>query len=116
MEIDSILPVICATPDWPAIWSLLAEQMASMREHQLGSPFEVGTEPLNDEELLAELLHFGLRLPIAEVQRHARSCALQLAEQAGGGEVAFELTMRRLLAGGFDEPLQALLNPTYAGP
>jgi hypothetical protein len=108
-EIDSILPVISAAPDWPAIWRLLAEQMASTREHQLGTPFELGREPLNDEELLAELLHFALRLPVAEVQRHARNCALQLADQAGGGEVAFELTMRRLLAGGSDEPLQALL-------
>lgn len=108
-EIDSILPVISATPDWSAIWSLLAEQLASTREYQLGAQFEVSREPLNDEGLLAELLHFALRLPIAEVQRHARNCALQLANQSGGGEVVFELTMRRLLAGGLDEPLQALL-------
>ena len=108
-EIDSILPVICAAPDWPAIWSLLAEQMASTREHQLGAPFDVGQEPLNDQELLAELLHFALRLPVAEVQRHAQDCALQLANQTGGGEVAFVLTMRRLLTGRLDEPLQALL-------
>lgn len=109
MEIDSILPVINSAPEWPAVWSLLAEQMASTREHQLGGAFELSQEPLSDEELLAELLHFALRLPVAEVQRHARSCALQLAEQAAVGQAAFELTMRRLLAGGFDEPLQALL-------
>lgn len=108
-EIDSILPVISAAPDWSAIWSLLAEQMTSTREYQLGAQFEVSREPLNDEGLLAELLHFTLRLPIAEVQRHARNCALQLADQSGGGDVVFELTMRRLLAGGLDEPLQALL-------
>jgi len=108
-EIDSILPVICASPDWPAIWSVLAEQMASTREHQLGTPFDMGQEPLNDEELLAELLHFALRLPIAEVQRHARNCALQLADQAAVGQAVFKLTMQRLLAGDFDEPLQALL-------
>lgn len=109
MEIDSILPVISAVPDWPAIWSLLAEQMASTREHQLGAPFEPGREPLSDEELLAELLYFAMRLPVAEVQRHARNCALQLADQADGGDIAFALTMRRLLSGGFDEPLQALM-------
>lgn len=108
-EIDSILPVISAAPDWSAIWSLLAEQMTSTREYQLGAQFELSREPLDDEGLLAELLHFALRLPIAEVQRHARNCALQLADQSGGGEVVFELTMRRLLAGGLDEPLQALL-------
>jgi len=108
-EIDSILPVICAAPDWPAIWTLLAEQMTSTREHQLGTPFEVGQGPLKDEELLAELLYFALRLPVAEVQRHARNCALQLANQAAGADRVFELVMQRLLAGSFDEPLQALL-------
>ncbi len=109
IEIDSILPVICAAPDWPAIWSLLAEQMESTREHQIGTPFEVDQELLNDEELLADLLHFALRLPVAEVQRHAQNCALRLSEQGPVGQAAFELAMRRLLAGGFDEPLQALL-------
>lgn len=108
-EIDSILPVICVAPDWPAIWSVLAEQMASTREHQLGTPFEVDQEQLNDEELIAEMLHFALRLPVEEVQRHARDCALQLANQSAGGQVMFELTMRRLLVGAGDEPLQALL-------
>ena len=34
-----ILPVISATPDWQAIWSLLEEQMACTREFQLGRPF-----------------------------------------------------------------------------
>ena len=108
-EIDSILPVISAAPDWSAIWSMLAEQMASTREYQLGAQFEVNRDPMNDEELIAKLLHFALRLPIAEVQRHARNCALQLADQPSRGNVVFELTMRRLLAGGLDEPLQALL-------
>ncbi|MCY1286293.1 hypothetical protein D9M70_352620 [compost metagenome] len=108
-ELDSILPVICAVPDWPAVWSVLAEQMASTREHQLGTPFEVGQELLSDEELLSEVLHFALRLPVAEVQRHAQHCALQLVNQAASGQAVFELTIRRLLAGNFDEPLQALL-------
>lgn len=108
-EIDSILPVICAAPDWPAIWTVLAEQMTSTREYQLGMPFEVGRQPLKDEELLAELLYFALRLPIAEVQRHAGDCALRLANQAAGGNGIFELVIQRLLVGSFDEPLQALL-------
>lgn len=107
-EIDSILPVICANPNWPEIWSMLAEQMASTREYQLGDPFEVFDEPLSDEEFLAELLCFALKLPIEEVHRHAHSCALQLAK-SGGGEVVFELAMRRLLVGDLDAPLHALL-------
>lgn len=108
-EIGSILPVICAAPDWPAIWSLLAEQMASTREHQIGTPFEVSQEPMSDEGMLAELLHFALCLPVAAVQQHAQDCTLQLAHLTACGELAFELTMRRLLAGGLDQPLQALL-------
>lgn len=107
-ELDSILPVISAVPDWPAIWSLLAEQMACTREFQLGKPFEPAAEPLNDAEILEELLHFALRLPVTEVQRHARNCALKLAVQAAHGEAVSERVMRRLLDGDLDAPLQAL--------
>jgi len=107
-ELDSILPVISATPDWPAIWSLLAEQMACTREFQLGKPFEPAAEPLNDEDILEELLHFALRLPVTEVQRHARNCVLMLAVQAAHGEAVSERVIRRLLCGDLDAPLQAL--------
>ncbi|MBE2967033.1 ATP-binding protein [Burkholderia cepacia] len=107
-ELDSILPVISAAPDWPAIWSLLAEQMACTREFQLGKPFEPAAEPLSDEDILEELLHFALRLPVTEVQRHARNCALKLAVQSTHGEAIFERVIRRLLGGDLDAPLQAL--------
>lgn len=107
-ELDSILPVISAEPDWPAIWSLLAEQMACTREFQLGKPFEPAAEPLNDDEILEELLHFALRLPVTEVQRHARNCALKLAVQPGHGEAVAEQVIRRLLGGDLDAPLQGL--------
>lgn len=107
-ELDSILPVISATPDWPAIWSLLEEQMACTREFQLGRPFEPSDLPLSDTDLLEDLLHFAYRLPIGEVQRHARNCALRLARQAGHGQALFKSLMRRLLAGESDAPLQAL--------
>jgi hypothetical protein len=107
-ELDSILPVISATPDWPAIWSLLAEQMAYTREFQLGKPFESTIQPLSDEDILEELLHFALRLPVIEVQRHARNCALKLAVQPVHGEAIFERIIRRLLNGDLDAPLQAL--------
>lgn len=107
-ELDSILPVISATPDWPAIWSLLAEQMACTREFQIGKPFEPAAQPLSDEEILEELLHFALRLPVTEVQRHARNCVLKLAVQPAHGEAVFERVIRRLLGGNLDAPLQAL--------
>lgn len=107
-ELDSILPVISAAPDWPAIWSLLADQMACTREFQLGKPFEPAAEPLSDEDILEELLHFALRLPVTEVQRHARNCALKLAVQPGHGEAVSERVIRRLLGGDLDAPLQAL--------
>lgn len=97
-ELDSILPVISATPDWPAIWSLLEEQMACTREFQLGRPFQPSELPLSDTDLLEGLLHFAYRLPVAEVQRHARNCALRLAGQAGHGQALFKSLLRRLLA------------------
>lgn len=107
-ELDSILPVISATPDWPAIWLLLEEQMACTREFQLGRPFQPSELPLSDTELLEDLLHFAYRLPVAEVQRHARNCTLSLARQAGLGQTLFKSLMRRLIAGELDAPLQAL--------
>lgn len=107
-ELDSILPVISATPDWPAIWSLLEEQMACTREFQLGRLFEPRELALSDLELLEELLHFAFRLPVTEVQRHARNCALRLSEQTVHGQALFNSLMQRLLAGDSDAPLQAL--------
>lgn len=107
-ELDSILPVISATPDWPAIWSLLEEQMTCTREFQLGRPFKPSELPLSDADLLEDLLHFAYRLPVAEVQRHARNCALSLARQAGLGQSLFKSLMRRLVASELDAPLQAL--------
>ena len=107
-ELDSILPVISATPDWPAIWSLLEEQMACTREFKLGRPFEPSELALSDLELLEELLHFAFRLPVTEVQRHARNCALRLSGQTGHGQALFKSLMQRLLAGDSDAPLQAL--------
>ncbi len=107
-ELDSILPVISAAPDWPAIWSLLEEQIACTREFQLGQPFKPSELPLSDTELLEDLLHFAYRLPIAEAQRHARNCTLSLARQAGLGQSLFKSLMRRLMAGELDAPSQAL--------
>ncbi|QOH40210.1 ATP-binding protein [Burkholderia cepacia] len=103
-ELDSILPVISATPDWPAIWSLLEEQMACTREFQLGRSFQPSELPLSDTDLLQDLLHFAYRLPVAEVQRHARNCTLRLAGQAGHGQALFTSLMRRLLTGDSDAP------------
>lgn len=107
-ELDSILPVISPTTDWPAIWSLLEEQMACTREFQLGGLFAPSELALSDLELLEELLHFAFRLPVTEVQRHARNCTLRLSEQTGHGQALFESLMQRLLAGDADAPLQAL--------
>lgn len=109
MEIDEVLPIVSASPDWLSVWSLLAEQMAFTREHQLGSPFKPGEEALSDEELLVELVHFGLRLPIVEAQRHARDCLLRLSDDAAVGEEVATLTVQRLLTGESDAPLQGLL-------
>ncbi|MCV5714329.1 hypothetical protein OFN39_34490, partial [Escherichia coli] len=65
-------------------------------------------ENITDEELLAELLHFSLRLPITEARQHAEKTALILGEHSTGGQIVFEHTITRLLTGPLDEPLQAL--------
>lgn len=108
-EIDSILPVIAPSPDWPAIWELLAEQMTATREYQLGTPFRTSSESMDDEALLVELVMFAMRLPIEEVRRHARNCILDLAQGDTQGQATFALILNRLLSGQLDEPLQALL-------
>lgn len=108
-EIDSILPVIAPSPDWSAIWELLAEQMAATREYQLGTPFKPSSESMDDEALLAELVVFTMLLPVDEVRRHARNCILDLAQGDTQGQATFALVLNRLLAGRLDEPLQALL-------
>src|SRR3546814_10105902 len=82
--------------------------MACTSESQLGEPFEPAAEALNDEEILEELLHFALRLPVTEVQRHARNSTLTLAVQSAYGEAVSVCVIRRLLGGDFDAPLQAL--------
>lgn len=108
-ELDSILPVISATPDWPAIWSLLEEQMTYTREFQLGQPFQSSELPLSDTELLEDLLHFAYRLPVAELQRHARNTTLALGRQVGPGHSLSTSITRRLMDGVLDAPLQALV-------
>ena len=107
-DMADILPVICESPDWPAVWSILAEQMSFTREHRIGELFEFGNENMTDEELLAELLHFSLRLPITEARRHSEKTALILAVHSTGGQIVFENTITRLLTGTLDEPFQAL--------
>ncbi len=107
-ELDSVLPVVCGEPDWPAIWSLLAEQITCTREFQLGHAFEPTPEPLSDENILEELLYFSLSLPVTDIQRDARNCALSLADQPIVGEIVFQRVIRRLLGGEMDTPLKAL--------
>lgn len=108
-ELDSIVPVIAPSPDWPATWDLLTEQMATTREYQLGIPFEPSSEAMDDEELLAELLMLAMQLPVDEVRRHARNCILKLVQGDTPGKTTFSLVLNRLLCGHLDEPLQALL-------
>jgi len=107
-HIESLLPLITAAPDWPTIWDMLAEQMGSTREFRMGAAFEPCADPMSDEQIISELLHFALRMPVPEVQRNARDCAIQLVEQDGVAAESVVLTMRRLLGAELDSPLQAL--------
>lgn len=107
-EIESILPLICETPDWAAIWTCLSEQMTFTREYQLGTEFQGSEGDFSDEELLADLIISGLRMPIFEVQRHGRNCMQQLGNQFDSGRLIFETVVRRMFAGQYEEPRLAL--------
>lgn len=107
-EIEDILPVITESPDWPAMWDWLAQQIATTREHALGRPFDMSSADLiSDEELVAALFEWAMRMPLSELHRHARVGALRL-NSVPRGPAAFAHLVRLLLAGQHDEPAEAL--------
>lgn len=107
LELEDILPVIAQIPDWPAIWDLLAEQLATTREHAIGSPFEVAWQGARDEELLAALFRWALSIPVSELQWHVRVGAQLLLANPSGATIFAEM-VSSLLAGSGDEPAEAL--------
>ncbi|MBF0214387.1 MAG: ATP-binding protein, partial [Magnetococcales bacterium] len=107
LEIDEILLVISHTPDWPAIWDLLAEQLATTREYAIGHPFDVNRTDMSDEEMMATLFRWAASMPLSEMQRHVRIGALMLSSSPGGKRI-FQCLIGMLLDGTDDEPAEAM--------
>ncbi|NMZ15029.1 ATP-binding protein [Pseudomonas proteolytica] len=111
-----VLSTICATPNWAAVWELLAEQLATTREHSLAQINLPTQAPESDEALIAALFQWSFSLSAIELTNLARAGALQLS-RAPQGRPAFHLLVDALLEGNADEPaeaLQLLLRDTHA--
>jgi hypothetical protein len=105
-DVEDVFSVIAATPDWPAMWECLAEQLSTTREYAIGRKFEVTTE-LTDEELITVIYRWALSLHINELRMRFRSGALRLLAVDGGASVFARLS-RELIEGEADEPAEAL--------
>jgi hypothetical protein len=103
-ELDELIPVLTAEPDWRAIWDLFAEQIAVTREFNLGLPFDVPGNLGTEEEALSELLCWAYEIPVPELRRQAQLAALGLLKKAGGSLI-FELVVTSLMTGKRDCPL-----------
>lgn len=101
-ELDELLPVLTASPDWPGVWDLFAEQIVTTREYELGLTFQITEQPSDDSRELVALLHWALQLPVPELRRQAQLAALELLA-AREGPAIFELLIRGLVAGEGDE-------------
>jgi len=106
-DFDDIFPIISASPDWPAMWECLVEQLRATRENAIGRNFVVPSAPHNDDELFVELYRWALALSQFEVTRHVRVGALALVSVVGG-PMLFTLLARALLEGEGDEPAEGL--------
>jgi hypothetical protein len=107
LEIEDILPVITNSPDWRAIWDLLAEQLVTTREHGIGTDFAVADRKTTDEEVIAILFRWALVLPLAELQRQSCVGLLRLNGVPLGRRV-FANAVLALLSGEGDEPALAI--------
>lgn len=115
LEHDEIFPTLTNAPDWVGMWDAMTVQLATTREHALGSAFDEGdSSSLSDEDLIVSLFAWAMALPLDELRRHALSGALRLKATKGGRPVFVQM-VRRLLAGTDDEPadgIQVLLLDT----
>ncbi len=107
LDLENIFPTIAPSPDWPAMWECLAEQLRTTREHAIGKPFEVPDDRCSDEDLITVLYRWALSLSLFELSRHARVGALRLRSIESGAMIFSALTSR-LLEGSGDEPIEAL--------
>jgi hypothetical protein len=106
-EFEDLIPVLTASPDWPAIWDLFAEQITMTREYELGRAFHAAEQPADDPSALAELLRWAFQIPVSELKRQAQLAALELLAAREGPE-AFERLVRELVAGQGDDPVHGM--------
>lgn len=106
-DLENVFPTIAETPDWPAMWDSLAEQLMTTREYDIGEPFEASIDPHTEEDLIVALYRWALSLSLVELKRHARIGALRLLLLEGGATL-FESLARQLIEGQGDEPAEAL--------
>lgn len=106
-DAEDVFPIIAAAPDWPAMWDLLAEQLATTREFRLGKEQPPDEGGAGDEEVISALFRWAFSLQIPEVLRHARHGATHLLSAPKSAEIA-KVLFEELLGGENDEPADAL--------
>lgn len=108
LEYDDIFPILTESPDWPAMWDCLAEQLVTTREYAIGTDFNVvGRDSISDDQQIASLFAQAFELSLAELHRHAVCAALRL-RTVRGGEAVFALIVQQLLNGQADLPAEGI--------
>lgn len=76
-DVETILPVLTATPDWAALWAAVEEQLPHTRDYALGQDVLDG-DTHSDAQVAALLVERLVTLPVAELRWHAGRAALAL--------------------------------------
>lgn len=92
-DIDDIWPLLEPTPNWPAMWSSVQDQLPHTRDYALGRDVD-RHEGLSDEALIAKLLQKVISLPVSELQWQAGRGALSNSDSE---PVAFGILINSLL-------------------
>lgn len=92
-DVETILPVLTATPDWAAIWAAVEEQLPHTRDYALGQDVLDGGAR-SDAQVASLLVERLLTPPVAELRWHAGRAALALA---GSDASAFAALLMALL-------------------
>ncbi|MDQ0008281.1 hypothetical protein J2T07_000440 [Luteibacter jiangsuensis] len=97
-DVETILPVLTASPDWVALWAAVEEQLPHTRDYRLGQDVLDGSI-CSDAQVAALLVERLVTMPVAELRWHAGRAALALAVSDPS---AFE-TLLMVLLGHDDE-------------
>jgi hypothetical protein len=106
-DMEDIFQTIAPSPNWPAMWTCLAEQLRTTREYAIGSDYRCPDNQGDDKNLIVALYQWAFSLSQFELLRQFRTGARALASVEGGDHV-FASLVQQLVAGGDDGPAQAL--------